>query len=79
MISITRYISEGVLGKINKVIDNNILSKSRPGRAFMRLENRFDKGLKNETKQLGEDLSSFKNKVLNFKDNIQRKNFKIRK
>jgi hypothetical protein len=45
----------------------------------MRLENRFDKGLKNETKQLGEDLSSFKNKVLNFKDNIQRKNFKIRK
>ena len=79
MISITQYISEGVLGKINKVIDNNILSKSRPGRAVMRWENRFDKGLKEETKQLGEDLRGLKNKVLNFKDDIHRKNFKIHK
>jgi hypothetical protein len=87
MISITRYISEGFLGnldkkfqktafagkvdKINNKIDN-VLSRSSLGRSYMRMENKLSDGLKKDTLNL-------KNDFLNLKDDLQGKNYKIRK
>lgn len=87
MISIVQYISEGFLGnfdqkfqktalaktvdKTNNKIDN-FLSKSSVGRRYMRFENRFGKEAVEATKQ-------GTNAILNAKDNILRKNFKVRK
>jgi len=79
MISITRYISEGFVKDFNKAIDNNILSKSRLGRAFMRSENRFDERIKDETRRLKEAARQRVNAVLNTKDGMLGRNFKIRK
>jgi len=79
MISITRYISEGFVKDFNKAIDNNILSKSRLGRAFMRSENRFDRQIKDETSRLKEAARHGVNAVLNTKDRMLGRNFKIRK
>jgi len=66
------------LDKFNKKIDEN-LSKSRLGRAAMRLENRFDDKIKKETGQLKEAVKQGANAILNTKDNMLRKNFKIRR
>ncbi len=83
MISIVQYISEGFLGdldkkfqktalagkvdKVNNKIDN-FLGKSSIGRGYMKLEN-----------ATGEAARQGVNSVLNTKDRILRKNFKVRR
>ena len=83
MISIVQYISESFLGNIDKKFQqtalaktmdkandkiDNLLGKSSIGRGYMKLEN-----------ATGEAARQGVNAVLNTKDRILRKNFKIRK
>lgn len=83
MLLITQYISEGFLGNIDKKFQqtalaktmdkandkiDNLLGKSSIGRGYMKLEN-----------ATGEAARQGVNAVLNTKDRILRKNFKIRK
>ena len=83
MLSITQYISEGFLANIDKEFQqtalaktmdkandkiDNLLGKSSIGRGYMKLEN-----------ATGEAARQGVNAVLNTKDRILRKNFKIRK
>jgi len=83
MLSITQYISEGFLGNIDKKFQqtalaktmdkandkiDNLLGKSSIGRGYMKLEN-----------ATGEAARQGINSVLNTKDRILRKNFKVRR
>ena len=83
MLSITQYISEGFLGNIDKKFQqtalaktmdkandkiDNLLGKSSIGRGYMKLEN-----------ATGEAARQGVNSVLNTKDRILRKNFKVRR
>ncbi len=90
MVSITRYISENFLddldqrlqktalaGKIDRANDriDNFLNKSTIGRAYMKAENKTG-DLVNKSADL---LEKGTNKLLNVKDRLLRRNFKVRK
>ena len=74
MISIIKYLNEGVLFKIGKAVDNindkidKSLQKTSPGRTYMKFEDTISDAVRQGKNNLG-----------NFEDQILRKNYKVRR